>query len=69
MSKQHKNYPATGQYRYHGAYREYSKLWDDFFEGKTTVAPPKFWDFVEEWEKQFRPFNRLRKGLSRLLGG
>jgi hypothetical protein len=68
MSK-YKNYPVSGRYRFHGAYKDYHKLWDDFFEGKTSTQPPPFWEFVEEWQQQFRPFNRLRKGLSRLWGG
>jgi hypothetical protein len=60
------NYPKTGRYRFHGAYKDYHKLWEDFFEGKSSVEPPPFWDYVAQRREQHKPFSRSRKALRRL---
>lgn len=57
----YRNYPKSGQFRFHGAAKDYMRAWDDFLAGRSDVEPPEFWNFVEEWEKQFELFTRTKR--------
>jgi hypothetical protein len=57
----YKNYPKSGQFRFHGAAKDYYLLWEDFLSRKTDQEPPEFWSYVEQWEKQFELFPRTKR--------
>lgn len=58
------NYPTSSRFLWHGAGKDYYKLWHEFLVGATDEEPPSFDDFVEEWRKQFEPFRRTKRFFS-----
>ena len=62
----YRNYPRSGRFRFHGAAKDYYAAWDDFLNYRSTVEPPEFWEFVEEWEKQFEHFPRTKRIIRKL---